>query len=881
MKDAAPQTIYLKDYQPPAFAIVTTNLVVELNEDCTLVTATLQLERRGKGQDALALHGQDLELLELRIDDRQLGAAEYQQEAESLSIAQVPDACALTIKTRIRPQENTSLEGLYKSRNMYCTQCEAEGFRKITYYLDRPDVLSVFTTTIKADAKRYPVLLSNGNLVAEGADGDGRHFATWHDPFPKPAYLFALVAGDLQHLDDRFVTASGREVLLRIFVEPKDLDKCAHAMLSLQRAMAWDEKVYGREYDLDIFMIVAVDDFNMGAMENKGLNIFNTSCVLANAATTTDTGFQRVEAVVAHEYFHNWSGNRVTCRDWFQLSLKEGFTVFRDAQFSADMNSATVKRVEDVQMLRTHQFAEDAGPMAHPVQPASFIEISNFYTLTVYEKGAEIVRMIHTLLGEELFRTGCDLYFDRHDGQAVTIDDFIAAMTDASGRDFTQFMLWYRQAGTPVLDVTGQYDPRDQTYTLSVRQHCPSTPEADESMKQPFHIPLAMGLLGEKGALPLYLAEGVAKGEHHCVLELKHPQQTFIFTKVKEAPVPSLLRNFSAPVKLNFAYRSEELLRLTQLDDDGFCRWDACQQLGMAAIKRLMSRPEEGADLLLIDALRHVLEDDRLDPAMVALMLDMPAESYIGDQFETVDVEAIHQARNHVRLSIAVELAPLLLKVFQRCRVDLEGRFAVDGGSIGRRSLLNRCLSYLMLIDDPAYQALCLEQFQANRNMTEVLAALTALTHCPFAEVQKLRRDALTSFYDRWRDEPLVVNQWLSVQASSPLQGTIVEVHSLLQGPAYDSKNPNKIRSLIGVFANQNPVNFHALDGQGYKLLADQIIALNQLNPQIAARLVTPLSKWRRYDDARQRLMLAQLERVAAVAPLSKDVFEVVNKSLK
>jgi aminopeptidase N, Escherichia coli type len=607
VKDASPRTIYLKDYQAPDFAIDTTQLYFDLYEDYSEVTARLVISRSAENVvPQLVLDGQDLKLLSISINDCELAKDAYEigEETLTLNFDKVivegfsQQNFILETKVRIEPQNNTSLEGLYKSRTMFCTQCEAEGFRKITYYLDRPDALSEFTTRIYADKSRYPVLLSNGNPVASGDLDGGRHWAEWHDPFKKPCYLFALVAGDLVAVDDEFKTQSGRDVLLRIFVEEKDRDKCDHAMRSLKNAMRWDEDVYGREYDLDIFMIVAVDDFNMGAMENKGLNIFNTSCVLANEKTTTDAGFQRVEGVVAHEYFHNWSGNRVTCRDWFQLSLKEGFTVFRDEEFSADMGSATVKRVEDVSLLRTNQFAEDASPMAHPVQPSSFIEISNFYTLTIYEKGAEVVRMIRTLLGPALFRKGSDLYFDRHDGCAVTIEDFIAAMADVSGRDFSHFMLWYQQAGTPKLKVTGDYNQTEKTYTLKVQQSCPATPES--ATKKPFLIPLDAALIGEQGR--------IAPSK---VLEVSKEQETFVFHDVAERPVPSLLRGFSAPVNLDFAYSLDDLTRLMARDDDGFCRWDASQKMAIQVINNvivsLANDPAPTVDKRYLDAFGEVL----------------------------------------------------------------------------------------------------------------------------------------------------------------------------------------------------------------------------------------------------------------------------------
>lgn len=884
MTAAQPKTVYLKDYQPPAFRILTTDLHFTLGREFTEVKTVLRMERQSQTDEPLRLHGQELQLQELRLDGRLLSQEEYQVDDEGLTIAAVPQSFELTSVVHIEPHKNTALEGLYQSRGLYCTQCEAEGFRKITYYLDRPDVLSVFTTTVVAPQQGYPVLLANGNRVAAGANSDGTHYATWHDPFPKPAYLFALVAGDLACVEDRFVTCSGREVTLQIYVEAKDQDKCDHAMESLKNAMRWDEEVYGREYDLDIYMIVAVDDFNMGAMENKGLNIFNTSCVLANPRTTTDGGFQRVEAVVAHEYFHNWSGNRVTCRDWFQLSLKEGFTVFRDAEFSSDMGSRTVKRVEDVQLLRTLQFAEDAGPMAHPVQPPSFIEISNFYTLTVYEKGAEVVRMIHTLLGPELFRRGTDLYFERHDGQAVTIEDFVRAMADVSGRDFTQFMNWYRQAGTPVLKVRDFYDAERREYHLTLTQSTPSTPEAKSADKQPLHIPVAMGLLGEAGALRLRLADeefaDLPADNTHRVLELTEREQTFVFTDVPEKPVPSLLRNFSAPVKLDYNYSATDLLRIMTLDDDGFCRWDAAQQLGLFSVQANLADPASKADAL-IGAFGLLLEDSSLDPALVALMLDLPSEAYLGEQQAVVDVDGNHRVRRAVQKQIAQALESQLKAVYQNCQRLLVGlEENVSGRAIALRSLKNRTLAYLMLLEREDYWRWSIEQFDANANMTEVLSALGNLVHSEFTALSAEKTRALDAFFSRWQHEPLVVNQWLSVQASDPNPGALERVKALLQSPAFDLRNPNKVRSLISVFANQNLVHFHALDGSGYAFLADQVLHLNRQNPQIAARLLAPLTKWRRYDGSRQALMKAQLVRIAE-AELSKDVYEVVNKSLK
>ena len=886
---ASAEVIHLRDYRQPDFLITKTYLHFDLQEQHTLVSARLVVQRNSvKDSDPLAplqLHGQDLELVSLAIDGRPLADDAFVVDGELLVIAGVPDQFELHCKTKIYPASNTSLEGLYQSGKMYCTQCEAQGFRKITYYPDRPDVMSEFTTEIVADKARYPVVLSNGNLIDSGDAENGRHFVKWHDPFKKPAYLFALVAGDLFAIDETFVTCSGREVLLRIFVEEKDKDKCDYAMQSLKRAMRWDEQVYGREYDLDIFMIVAVDDFNMGAMENKGLNIFNTACVLAKSDTTIDADFQRVEGVVAHEYFHNWSGNRVTCRDWFQLSLKEGFTVFRDAQFSADMGSETVKRVEDVSLLRTLQFAEDGGPMAHPVQPASFIEISNFYTLTVYEKGAEVVRMIHTLLGEKQFRLGSDLYFSRHDGQAVTIEDFVAAMADVSGRDFSLFMNWYRQAGTPVLRVKSRYNQDAKTYTLSCTQSCPATPECDD--KQPFHIPLALGLLGDAGALPLNLrgqpVDGESEDNTHMVVEITKTQQDFVFENVEEEPVPALLRGFSAPVKLQYRYSRDELMRLMSMESDGFTRWDASQQLAVQVIQEVMAalvnEPAPSVDARLIDAYSLLLDNPDLDLAMVALMLSLPSEAYLAQQCRPVDVDAIHHARNRVRRKIAITLYDKFLQRYHSLQCDQPYR--PDADSIARRSLKNAALAYLVLTGKDEAIQLATKQLYDAGNMTDSLAALQAICHSGKAAIETLKQTCLNDFYQKWQHEALVVNHWFAVQASSPAADTLKQVKKLLNHSAFDFKNPNKLRALIGGFCMRNPVRFHDKGGAGYTFLADQIIHLDQLNPQIAARLLTPLTAWKKYDDKRQALMQAQLQRISQRENLSKDVFEIVSKSLR
>ncbi len=901
MKNSQARTTYLKDYLPPSYLIESTALSFDLHEDFAIVKSILQFRRNSQASavasDTLILHGSHLVLEELQLDGQILNSKQYLIDDESLTIPTLSellgrdaDQFELRCTTRIEPQNNTALEGLYKSKKMFCTQCEAEGFRRITYYLDRPDVMSTFSTTISADRAKYPVLLSNGNKVAEGSvsDDESRHWVTWEDPFKKPSYLFALVAGDLKSMDDTFVTCSGREISLQIFVEEKDLDKIDHAMLSLKNAMRWDEEVYGREYDLDIFMIVAVDDFNMGAMENKGLNIFNTSCVLANPKTTTDVAFQRVEAVVAHEYFHNWSGNRVTCRDWFQLSLKEGFTVFRDSEFSADMGSRTVKRVEDVAFLKTVQFAEDAGPMAHSVRPDSYMEISNFYTVTIYEKGAEVVRMISLLLGPEKFRQGTDLYFERYDGQAVTTEDFVLAMEEASGTDLSQFRRWYSQAGTPVLDISGTYDSDTRCYTLSVKQHCPPSP--GQPKKESFYIPLRVGLLGRNGEeLPLQLAgESEASAPTDRVLALSESEQDFVFQNVSEKPIPSLLRSFSAPVRLNFDYSDEELVFLMVHDTDGFNRWNASQQLSTNAMKRLMAARNSGETLqlgeLLLNAYGGVLDsaiqEREADKAMLAHLLSLPAESSMIEQAEVADVEGIHEVREFVANQIAISLEEKFAQVYSANLSD-EGstEFRVDADAIAQRALKNCALGFLSRTQNSKWLTAAKDQFDNAENMTDQFSALRILAHSASAEGKEMGKAALSSFFEQWQHEALVVDQWFAVQASNPQPSALSQVNTLMQHEAFSIKNPNKVRSLIGVFCGQNHVNFHNADGSGYEFLADQVIALDKLNPQIAARLLTPLTRWKKFDSGRQALMQVQLQRIKSTPELSKDTFEVVEKS--
>jgi aminopeptidase N len=886
MRTEQPKMIYLKDYQAPEYLIDETHLTFELFDDHSLVHTQLIMRRnpaRGGGLPPLVLDGQQLELLCVRLDDVELTSADYQLTPDHLTIQPKTVRFVIDSTVRIHPETNTALEGLYKSSGMFCTQCEAEGFRKITYYLDRPDVMSKFTTTVSADKHNFPVLLSNGNPIASGPGDEGRHWATWQDPFMKPAYLFALVAGDLWCVEDTFTTMSQRNVTLRIYVEPENIDKCQHAMDSLKKSMRWDEETYGREYDLDIFMIVAVNDFNMGAMENKGLNIFNSSAVLARAETATDAAHQRVEAIVAHEYFHNWSGNRVTCRDWFQLSLKEGFTVYRDAGFSADMNSATVKRIQDVAYLRTHQFAEDAGPMAHAVRPDSFIEISNFYTLTVYEKGSEVVGMIRTLLGAEGFRKGSDLYFERHDGQAVTCDDFIKAMEDANGVDLTQFKRWYSQAGTPRLTVSESYDAAAKTYSLTFRQGYPTTPGQPAESKKPFVVPVELGLLDPQGQeIPLRLQGEAAASGTSRVLSVTEGEQTFTFVDIPARPLPSLLRGFSAPVKLSFPYDRDQLMFLMQHDSDGFNRWDAGQQLSVQVLQELIGQYQQGQalqmDQRLVTALATVLGDHSLDQAMVAEMLSMPGEAYLTEISEVADVDAIHAAREFARKQLADTLFDTLWTRYQANReLSRSTAYVAEAEHFARRALQNIALSYLMLTEKQEVLTACIDQFDTADNMTERLTALAVLVNSPFAEE---KAKALAVFAENFKTNALVMDQWFSVQAGSPLPGGLERVKALMQHPAFTLKNPNKVRALIGAFAGQNLINFHAADGSGYRFLADLVIELNGFNPQIASRQLAPLTRWRKYDSARQALMKAELERIRNSGNLSSDVFEVVSKSL-
>jgi len=880
MTETFHSTIYRKDYLPPDYVVDSVDLTFELGEESTHVTSRLALRANYDASQRLrplVLNGEHFTLREVAIDGAMLDRDRYTVTRELLTVHAVPPAFTLEVKSELRPRDNTYLQGLYCSAGMFCTQCEAEGFRSITYYPDRPDVLAIFTTSIIADRERYPVLLSNGNLLDRGALPDGRHFARWHDPFRKPSYLFALVAGDLVCIDDLFTTCSGRDIALRIYVQEQNRNKCGQAMLSLKKAMRWDEESYAREYDLDCYMIVAVDDFNMGAMENKGLNIFNSRYVLATPETATDDDYMAIEEVVGHEYFHNWSGNRVTCRDWFQLSLKEGLTIFRDQEFSADMNSRGVKRIADVRYLRTAQFAEDSGPMAHPVRPDSYMEINNFYTATVYNKGAEVIRMLATILGPAQFRRGMELYFDRHDGQAVTVDDFVQAMADAGGVDLGQFGLWYSQAGTPQIVASGVYDPADGSYSLTLRQSCVPTPGQPD--KQPLQIPLALGLLGKDGRqMPLTLAGESEKGPDTRVLQLHSKEETFRFTGLNGEPVPALLRDFSAPVRLDYPYRHEELALLMANEPDPFCRWEAGQRMATRLILGLITDWQEGKELSLdqafADAFRLTLTSGHADSAFLAETLTLPSEKYIAELMPVIDPEAIHAVRQFVIRTLASLFRDEILAIRETCLS--RAPYAPDDGRAGERRLANLCLSHLMTLGEQIIIDLCLEQYQRADNMTETIGALWPLASSPCPE----RVPTLADFYRRWQNDRQVVDKWFMLQATSTLPDTLAEVRALLDHPAFELANPNRLYALVGAFCQNNPVRFHDPSGAGYHFLADQLLRLIPVNPQVSARLLTPLTNWRRFAERRGSLMRQELKRLQGISNLPRDVYEIVTKSL-
>ena len=857
------QTVYLKDYTPCPFQIDRVHLHIDLHDHESYVTAVLHISRNPQAVEAMAplrLNGEGLTLLAVSLNGQALSAGDYHVDEHFLTIAAVPDQFVLETRVMIKPQENTRLMGLYQSRHNYCTQCEAEGFRRITYYFDRPDVLSRFTTTITADKKRYPYLLSNGNLIEQRDLEAGRHWVHWEDPSLKSCYLFALVAGDFDLLEDHFTTLSGCSVLLQLFVEKGFVHQAHYALASLKRAMRWDEERWGREYDLDIYMIVAVSDFNMGAMENKGLNVFNTKYVLAQPETATDQDYTAIEGVIGHEYFHNWSGNRVTCRDWFQITLKEGLTVFRDQEFTADMTSPAVARLDEIQVVRNRQFPEDAGPLAHPIRPDSYMEINNFYTVTVYRKGAEVIRMVQTLITPELFREGLDLYFHRYDGKAVTTDDFLSCMEEVSKHDLTQFKRWYTQAGTPVLDMTSQYDDATETFGLTVTQSCPATP--GQSIKEPFYFPFTVGL---------------QDGDEETLIISKQTE-TFFFKNVSKKPVPSLLRNFSAPVKVNYAYTDDELAHLVLHDTDAFARWNAGQELATRSILKLSRDMTAGIPLkkpdLLMSTFSSLLNQNNDDFSFVTALLALPAESYLHQQVTLVDVHSIFEARQFCLQALATTLHDQWLRIYQTYHDPLQP-YIYDTHHVGVRNIKNRSLYYLAHSGAEGAVTRVFEQFQEANNMTDRLAALIALNNIACPE----RDEALALFYYRFKNDPLVVNKWLSIQAASSLSTTYDRVIELMAHEAFDINNPNNVYALLGGFG-ANAVHFHEVSGRGYRFIADQVLYLNSKNPQVAARVIEPLTHWKQFQEPYGSLMKFELSRIAKNPALSSDINEIVLKSL-
>lgn len=871
MRTDMPQTIYLKDYKPYPYDLESLDLNFDIRDGETFVTATTKMRKKAGTNEDLFLNGEHLSLKEVKIDG--LAINDYEANDKGLTLpCPVNDEFELEITTIIHPEDNTRLEGLYKSGGNYCTQCEAEGFRTITYFPDRPDVMTTYTVRIEADKQACPVLLSNGNKTDEGDAGNDRHYSVWHDPHPKPCYLFALVAGKLNHIHDIFTTKSGKDVDLYIYVRPGDEDQCAHAMESLKKSMKWDEDVYGLEYDLDLFNIVAVSDFNMGAMENKSLNIFNTALVLAHQETATDTDFMRVESVIAHEYFHNWSGNRVTCRDWFQLSLKEGLTVFRDQEFSADLHNRDVQRIDDVTHLRRLQFAEDAGPLSHPIRPDNYIEINNFYTMTVYEKGAEVIRMIRTILGPQNYRKATDLYFSRHDGDAATCDDWIKCMEDASGHDLSQFKLWYSQAGTPIVHFSGIYNDAQETYSIKLKQHIPDTP--GQSNKKPMHIPVAIGLIGPDG-------EDMIGTE---ILHLKEEEQEFNFENIKNRPVPSVLRGFSAPVILKTNLSDDDYSFLTQKEvHDGFNRWEAGQYLHRKMLNNLTNQIERNEKPAIPDEFiqgygeisKDALNAKDEDKALLARALALPDVSTIAQGRENADPVAIYKARQTLLAALKKELKGTLEKIYKAN--DDQGSFSITPNAMGRRALRNATLAILTCTNGTGCARRAKEHYEGATNMTDRMAALSSLA----SNANPERDQVFENFYNKYKEYQLVIDKWFAVQASNMRPDIIEHLKSLRTHPDFNIKNPNRVRSLYAAFAMNNPAGFHAEDGSGYRFLADAIIELNAINPQIASRLLTPMRDWRKYSPGRQEKMRAELERILETPNISPDVFEIASKSLK
>ena len=879
MKDGlTAKSIYRKDYMVYPWDINQLDLYFDIGSERTVVSAEMEfhLKDEEKATQDIVLNGSDLQLVSLSLNGRLLRGDDFTIDGETLTIPDAPPECVLKSEVRIHPESNSALEGLYLSGVFLLTQCEAQGFRKITWFPDRPDVMTTYRVTMEADRSEFPVLLSNGNEEASGDLPDGRHWVRWHDPFPKPTYLFALVAGDLALVEDHFITRSGRDVVLRIYVEVENLDRCEHAMESLINAMRWDEERFNLEYDLNIYHVVATNDFNMGAMENKSLNIFNSKYVLARPDTATDADYQGIEGVIGHEYFHNWTGNRVTCRDWFELTLKEGLTVFRDEEFSADMQSRAVKRIRVIRDLRSRQFPEDDGPMSHPIRPDQYIEINNFYTATVYQKGATIIRMYHTLLGESGFQKGMKLYFERHDGEAVTCDDFLAAMADANGVNLDRFGRWYSQSGTPQVHVSDHYDATAQKYTLTLKQHTP--PTHDQKSKQALVIPFAVGLLttdGEELSLQLENETDATGGTRLLVME--ETQREFSFVNIPEAPVPSLFRDYSAPVKVIYDYSPVQLATLIAYDSDAYVRWDAAQRMAQGAIleqcRQLADGKEMRLDSSLLKAFRGILTDRLADPALLAEAMILPDEDYLAEQMEVVDVDGIHIARKFIKKGLANNLASLFAKRYAELNDGLH--YQKTSGAMARRALKNVCLSYLLETD--AGGSLAVAQLESSDNMTDTLAAINGLilVDSPMADT------ALSEFETRWREDALVMDKWFIMQAVKPGPDTVNRVRELMQHPAFSIQNPNKVRSLIGVFAMLNPTGFHAANGSGYKFHADRVIELDGLNPQIAARMAAAFNRWKRYDDDRKKLMKAQLQRIATVDGLSGDVSEIINNALR
>jgi len=870
MRTDVPQPIRLSDYRPPAFLIDQAQLAFDLAPDATRVKAKLEVRRNGNHAQALALNGERLQLVSVAIDGRRLAKADYGLDAEILTIADVPDAFTLETEVEIDPAGNTALEGLYMSGGRFCTQCEAEGFRKITYWPDRPDVLSRFTVRITAP-KTYPHLLSNGNLIDAGDLPDGRHFAIWNDPFPKPCYLFALVAGELDVLEDSLVTMSGRTVALRIYVDPGMVGRATYAMDALKRAMTWDEQAFGREYDLDLFMIVAVRDFNFGAMENKGLNIFNSSLLLADPTTATDTDYERIEGVVAHEYFHNWTGDRITCRDWFQLCLKEGLTVFRDQSFSGDMRGRAVQRIKDVKALRARQFAEDQGPLAHPVRPASYLKIDNFYTATIYEKGAEVIRVLKTLIGDDAFRAGMDLYFERWDGHATTVEEFVRCFAETSGQDLTDFFAWYEQAGTPKVSLASRYDAKARTLEVDLAQETAPTP--GQPVKRPLPIPVTVGLMDGEGRPLAFERDGEATDQTTIVLD--GPSVTVTLTGVDRAPVLSALRGFSAPVTLASRAPARDRYVLMAADPDLFNRWEAAQELARALIMgRAAGRPDEVGEERFAEAMGRSLSDQAADEAFKALMLTLPAENDLSLGVADADPGAIHAARDALRMRLALHLEEELKRLHSGLQ-DL-GEFSPDAAGAGRRALRNAALELMVANPRAEIVELASGHYQAALNMTDAMGGLTALMLAGGPDYEA----ALSHFFERWKGEPLVVDKWFALQARDPDASTLGRVLALTAHPAFDAKTPNRLRALVATFATANPARFHDPSGAGYRFLADQILAVDGFNPMVAARLVDSLGQWRRYRPDLGGLMKAELQRIADAPGLSKNVFELASRAL-